>query len=54
MMYTKKAPRFHAALSFYGGNMWESNPPRQLFTTLTGFEDRGAHQHPSAPMYSKS
>lgn len=33
----------------FGGNMWESNPPRQLFTTLTGFEDQGAHQHPSAP-----
>ena len=32
-----------------GGNMWESNPPGQLFTTCTGFEDRGAHQHPSTP-----
>ena len=33
-----------------GGNMWESNPPGQFFATLTGFEDRGAHQHPSTPM----
>ena len=32
--------------------MWESNPPKQLFTTITGFEDQGAHQHPSTPIYS--
>ena len=32
--------------------MWESNPPGQLFTTCTGFEDREAHQHLSAPMFS--
>ena len=30
----------------YGGNMWESNPPKRLFTALTGFEDRRAHQRP--------
>ena len=32
-----------------GGNMWESNPPKRLFTPVTGFEDQGAHQHPSTP-----
>ena len=33
----------------FGGNMWESNPPKRLFTPITGFEDQGAHQHPSTP-----
>ena len=33
--------------------MWESNPPRQLFTTNNGFEDRGAHQHPATPIRVK-
>lgn len=35
-----------------GGGMWESNPPRRLFAVRTGFEDRKAHQHPSAPVFS--
>ena len=34
----------------FGGNMWESNPPGRFLAPLTGFEDRGAHQHPSTPM----
>ena len=33
-----------------GGNMWESNPPGRLLAPLTGFEDRGAHQHPATPI----
>ena len=33
----------------FGGSMWESNPPKQLLTTLTGFEDQGPHQQPSTP-----
>ena len=37
-------------MGIHGGNMWESNPPGQLFTTCNGFEDRGAHQHPSTPI----
>ena len=36
----------------FGGNMWESNPPGRLLAPLNGFEDRGAHQHPSTPMGS--
>ena len=35
-----------------GESMWESNPPGQLLTTCNGFEDRGAHQHPSTPIRS--
>ena len=31
--------------------MWESNPPRRLFAVRTGFEDREAHQHLSAPIF---
>ena len=34
----------------FGGNMWESNPPGRLLATHNGFEDRGAHQHPSTPV----
>ena len=34
----------------FGGGMWGSNPPRRLFAVRTGFEDREAHQHPSAPI----
>ena len=34
----------------FGGNMWESNPPGRFLAPLTGFEDRGAHQHPATPM----
>ena len=30
--------------------MWESNPPGRFLAPLTGFEDRGAHQHPATPM----
>ena len=30
--------------------MWESNPPKELFTPITGFEDQGAHQRPSTPI----
>lgn len=30
--------------------MWELNPPMQLLTTITGFEDQRAHQHPSTPI----
>ena len=37
-------------LRLSGGNMWESNPPGRLLAPLNGFEDRGAHQHPSTPM----
>ena len=33
-----------------GGNMWESNPPGRFLATHNGFEDRGAHQHPSTPV----
>lgn len=33
----------------FGGNVWELNPPMQLLTAITGFEDQRAHQHPSAP-----
>ena len=44
---TSKKPRYSGL--FYGESMWESNPPGQLLTTCNGFEDRGAHQHPSAP-----
>ena len=36
----------------FGGGMWGSNPPRRLFAVRTGFEDREAHQHPSAPIFS--
>ena len=36
-----------------GGNMWESNPPGRFLAPLTGFEDRGAHQHPYTPMCSR-
>ena len=35
---------------YFGGNMWESNPPGRFLAPLTGFEDRGAHQHPATPM----
>jgi hypothetical protein len=31
-----------------GGSVWESNPPNPQ-AGHTGFEDRKAHQHPSAP-----
>ena len=34
--------------------MWESNPPKQLFATITGFEDQRAHQHPSTPIKRES
>ena len=43
-------PSFHGFPILIGGNMWESNPPKQLFTTSTGFEDQRAHQHPSTPI----
>ena len=32
-----------------GGNVWESDPPCALERN-NGFEDRGAHQHPFAPV----
>ena len=32
----------------YGGGVCESNTPGRLFTPHDGFEDRGAHQDPSA------
>ena len=35
----------------FGGGMWGSNPPRRLFAVRTGFEDREAHQHLSAPIF---
>ena len=34
---------------FFGGGMWESNPPRTLQTPNTGFEDQEAHQLPFYP-----
>jgi hypothetical protein len=30
--------------------MWESNPPKELLTPRTGFEDQKAHQRPSIPL----
>ena len=35
-------------ISAYGGGVCESNTPGTLFTPHYGFEDRGAHQDPSA------
>jgi hypothetical protein len=34
-----------------GGSEWESNPPRTLLMPLNGFEARGAHRDPFAPLY---
>ena len=45
----RKAPE-----DFLGEGMWESNPPKKLLTPITGFEDRGAHQHPSTPMLERT
>lgn len=41
--------RLRPLLFLSGGNVWELNPPMQLLTAITGFEDQRAHQHPSAP-----
>lgn len=38
------------AFIYYGEGTWESNPPKQLLTTLTSFEDWREHQNPSTPM----
>ena len=43
-----------ASEDFLGEGMWESNPPKKLLTPITGFEDRGAHQHPSTPMLERT
>lgn len=34
----------------FGGNMWESNPPKKLQTPYAGFEDQRAHQNSSTPI----
>ena len=36
----------------FGGGICGSNSSRRLFAVRTGFEDREAHQHLSAPMFS--
>ena len=33
-----------------GGSAWESNPPGRVRRDRTGFEDRGAHRDPTAPV----
>ena len=48
----KKASGNGISGGIFGGNMWESNPPGRFLAPLTGFEDRGAHQHPATPMES--
>ena len=42
----KKRPK---SLIYYGGSMWESNPPKKLLTPHAGFEDQRAHQDSSTP-----
>ena len=49
-VYRRKMQSRRKILRLSGGNMWESNPPGRLLAPLNGFEDRGAHQHPSTPM----
>ena len=46
----KNRPENRGFRGLFGGNMWESNPPGRFLAPLTGFEDRGAHQHPATPM----
>lgn len=50
MIHRKKSFRKLPFQNDFGGNMWESNPPGRFLAPLTGFEDRGAHQHPATPM----
>ena len=42
-------PEFTFPRAFFGGNMWESNPPGRFLAPHNGFEDRGAQP---APRYS--
>ena len=35
--------------AFFGGKVWESNPPEKLLTPHAGFEDQREHQNPSSP-----
>jgi hypothetical protein len=37
-----------------GGSAWESNPPSHAERGATGFEDRGTHRDPSAPVVDGS
>jgi hypothetical protein len=38
--------------ALFGGSGWESNPPEPALRHLShGFEDRGAHQDSTAPVY---
>ena len=46
--YIKRPAETFVPPRVIGGSMWESNPPKQLFTTITGFETRGT----PAPIYS--
>ncbi len=45
----KRASRRSRQTRFSGEDVWESNPPRTLFTPYTGFEDQEAHQLPTRP-----
>ena len=38
--------------TFFGGNIWESNPSGTGLAPHTGFEDQEAHRHLSAPSES--
>ena len=40
----KKPEDIRFLKAFFGGSMWESNPPKLLFTTITGFEDQRVYQ----------
>jgi|GEM_PF-6569724 len=40
----KKPEDIRFLKAFLGGRMWESNPPKLLFTTITGFEDQRVYQ----------
>ena len=39
-----KKPEDIRFLKAFLGSMWESNPPKLLFTTITGFEDQRVYQ----------
>ena len=48
----KPARRPKGRQAGFGGGIWGSNSSRRLSAVRTGFEDREAHQHLSAPMFS--
>jgi hypothetical protein len=46
---TQKRAVARATALFFGGKVWESNPPEKLLTPHAGFEDQREHQNPSSP-----